>query len=241
MKNLSFFLLFVVCTCLAGTNNVFAQKREFLPYKGKVTDLKGAPLKGVYIYVPGTYHRGTVTNPDGDFLIEAKDKESICFSYVGMKDILMQLDKNKTSGLHVKMEQAIFQLSDVIISKTQTVKVKDVEDIPDECYCIIEKGPEFPGGMSRLNNYVEENLHYPDEAFQAGEEGQVTVEFTINREGYVCNAQVTKSVSDSLDKEALRIVESLPRWSPAVHRGFPIEVRISLPIDFVIPLEYKVG
>ena len=72
-----------------------------------------------------------------------------------------------------------------------------------------------------------------------GEEGQVTIEFTIDPKGNVINAQVVKSVSAKLDKEALRIIESMPQWKPGMQRGRPVAVRMSVPIDFVIDQVYK--
>lgn len=239
MKCLSLILTFVVCTCLTSTNNVFAQARELQEFKGKVVNQQGVPLSFVHISVPGTL-RGTISIAEGNFHILAKDKETIRFSYVGMKDTLIQLDKNKTSELLVQMEQEILQLDDVRISKERIVEVEDIEDLPDDCYETIEQNPEFPGGRDSLNTYVKQNLQYPEEAFQAGEEGQVIIEFTIGKDGCVSNAQVTKSVSASLDKEALRIVRSFPRWTPGAQRGRPVEVRISLPIDFVIDLSHRV-
>ena len=81
---------------------------------------------------------------------------------------------------------------------------------------VIINNPDFPGGLSGLDEFIKKNIQYPEEAFQAGEEGQVTVEFTIDVNGYVSDAKVTKGVSASLDKEALRIIESMPRWKPGM-------------------------
>ncbi|MEI3444373.1 MAG: energy transducer TonB [Bacteroides thetaiotaomicron] len=65
------------------------------------------------------------------------------------------------------------------------------------------------------------------------------MEFTIDRKRNVINAQVVKSVSAKLDKEALRIIESMPQWKPGMQRGRPVAVRMSVPIDFVIDQVYK--
>ena len=90
------------------------------------------------------------------------------------------------------------------------------------------------------NKFLLEGKKCVEEAFQAGEEGQVTVEFTIDVNGYVSDAKVTKSVSASLDKEALRIIESMPRWKPGMQLGRPVAVCMSVPINFVIEQDYQV-
>lgn len=236
MKCLSLIFSFVVCICIANTNNVFAQKREFQQFKGKVTNLQGDPIFPVNIIIPGI-SRGTVSDKNGNFTIKAKNKETLRFSYIGMKDVLIQLNEDSLSELLVQMEPETYQLSDIIVEKKLTVHVND-EDMPDEyIFDIIECYPEFPGGLTRLKKFLKENLQYPEEAFQAGEEGQVTVDFTIDKSGNVSNARVTKSVSTALDKEALRIIQSLPRWKPGMQRGRPVEVHLSLPVDFVIYLD----
>jgi len=90
--------IFVVCICVANTNDVFAQKREFQQFTGKVINLKGEPVRSVSIYIPGI-GRGTISDLYGNFSIKAKHKETLRFSYIGMKDVLMQVDKDKSSGL----------------------------------------------------------------------------------------------------------------------------------------------
>ena len=85
MKRLSFILSFVVCICVANTNDVFAQKREFQQFTGKVINLKGEPVRNVSIYIPGA-DRSTSSDINGGFSIEAKHKETLHFSHIGMKD-----------------------------------------------------------------------------------------------------------------------------------------------------------
>ena len=198
MKRLSFILSFIVCICVANTNDVFSQKRELQQFKGKVTNLQGEPVRAVSIYIPGT-GRYTSSDMNGDFSVEAKHKETLRFSHIGMKDVLIQLDKDFPSELLVRMKPDTFQINNIFIQKKQIIKVK----------------PE-------------------------GEEGQVTVEFTIDVNGYVSDAKVTKSVSASLDKEALRIIESMPRWKSGMQLGRPVAVRMSVPINFVIEQDYQV-
>ncbi len=215
MKRLSFILSFIVCICVANTNDVFSQKRELQQFKGKVTNQEGEPVPYVSIYVPGT-GRETSSDMSGNFSIKAKHKETVYFRYIGMKDVQIQLDKNNPSEILVQIKPDTFRLDNVI-----------------------EHSPDFPGGLSGLREYLKKSIQYPKKAFRAGEEGQVTIEFTIDPKGNVINAQVVKSVSAKLDKEALRIIESMPQWKPGMQRGRPVAVRMSVPIDFVIDQVYK--
>ena len=239
MKRLSFILSFVVCICVANTNDEFAQKREFQQFTGKVINLKGEPVRNVSIYIPGA-DRSTSSDINGGFSIEAKHKETLHFSHIGMKDVLLQLNKDFPSELFVRMEPDTFQIHNIFIRKKQVIKVKP-EDMPEQTLInVIINNPDFPGGLSGLDEFIKKNIQYPEEAFQAGEEGQVTVEFTIDVNGYVSDAKVTKSVSASLDKEALRIIESMPRWKPGMQLGRPVAVCMSVPINFVIEQDYQV-
>ena len=239
MKRLSFILSFIVCICVANTNDVFSQKRELQQFKGKVTNLQGEPVRAVSIYIPGT-GRYTSSDMNGDFSVEAKHKETLRFSHIGMKDVLIQLDKDFPSELLVRMKPDTFQINNIFIQKKQIIKVKP-EDMPEQTMInFIINGPDFPGGLSGFDEFIKKNIQYPEEAFQAGEEGQVTVEFTIDVNGYVSDAKVTKSVCASLDKEALRIIESMPRWKSGMQLGRPVAVRMSVPINFVIEQDYQV-
>ncbi|UVV54085.1 TonB family protein [Bacteroides thetaiotaomicron] len=192
----------------------------------------------VSIYVPGT-GRETSSDMSGNFSIKAKHKETVYFRYIGMKDVQIQLDKDNPSEILVQIKPDTFRLDNVIIRKKQIIEVKP-EDIPNDIMItIIEHSPDFPGGLSGLREYLKKSIQYPKKAFRAGEEGQVTIEFTIDPKGNVINAQVVKSVSAKLDKEALRIIESMPQWKPGMQRGRPVAVRMSVPIDFVIDQVYK--
>ncbi len=103
-----------------------------------------------------------------------------------------------------------------------------VKDIPTKNAVL----PEFPGGMEQLMMWLASNLRYPKEAHDKNIEGKVVVSFTITKEGKVRDASVAKSVSPSLDAEALRIVGAMPDWTPGKVEGENIDCSFSLPINF---------
>jgi len=99
-------------------------------------------------------------------------------------------------------------------------------------YTVIEQMPQFPGGDNALINFVGRSIIYPMEAFENSEQGKVVVRFVVNTEGKVEKAQVIRSVSPSVDKEALRVINILPAFIPGKQNGKVVNVYYTLPITF---------
>lgn len=99
-------------------------------------------------------------------------------------------------------------------------------------YTTVEKMPEFPGGVTALMDYINNNLRYPSDAEEAEMQGRVIVEYVVNKDGSISDAKVTKRVFPSLDEEALRVVKRMPRWRPGEQKGEKVRVKFTLPISF---------
>lgn len=99
----------------------------------------------------------------------------------------------------------------------------------------VDKQPEFPGGTEAMYKYIGEQVRYPDDAQKAGVEGKVFIEFVIGADGKVGNVQVKRGVHASLDKEAARVVSSMPDWKPGEKDGKKVAVRYILPMNFQLP------
>ena len=84
----------------------------------------------------------------------------------------------------------------------------------EEVYIIVEQMPGFPGGEEALLKYISDHIEYPTMAVERGIEGRVTVRFVVNKDGYVQDVTVIRGVHELLDKEAVRVIQSLPRWNP---------------------------
>jgi len=93
---------------------------------------------------------------------------------------------------------------------------------------VVEEAPSFRGGEKGLQEYIEKNLRYPDECMQ----GRVVVSFTIEKDGSITDAKVVKSVSEGADKEALRLVNNMPKWKPGKQLGKAVSTKYTLPIEF---------
>lgn len=105
----------------------------------------------------------------------------------------------------------------------------------NEVLQVVDEMPEYPGGIGSLMKYLSENIKYPPRALQEGREGRVIIQFVINRDGSVVEAKVRNSVYSDLDEEALRVVNSMPKWKPGKHKGKFVRVKFNLPITFKIP------
>jgi protein TonB len=94
--------------------------------------------------------------------------------------------------------------------------------------------PEFPGGEAALRKYIANSIKYPVIAQENGIQGKVFVTFVVDKDGSITQAKVVRGVDPSLDKEALRVVNSLPKWVPGRQRGNPVKVSYTVPISFVL-------
>ncbi|XZF16575.1 TonB family protein [Chitinophagaceae bacterium MMS25-I14] len=96
----------------------------------------------------------------------------------------------------------------------------------------VEKMPEFPGGKEGLNRFLMQNMTYPMEEREAGRQGVVAVRFTIDENGVPGDFDVVKSVSPGCNMEVLRVLTSMPAWSPGIYKGKPIKVYYTIPFTF---------
>lgn len=99
-------------------------------------------------------------------------------------------------------------------------------------YDVCERMPSFPDGMSQLMSFMQKNLRYPVDAVKDRIQGRVILTFTVEKDGRLTDIKVAKSISPSLDKEALRMVKSMPRWIPGMQDGKKVRAKYTLPISF---------
>ena len=103
---------------------------------------------------------------------------------------------------------------------------------PEGVFDVVEKMPEFPGGIGELMKFLSMTVKYPEAAEKAGTQGRVVVSFIVEKDGSVSNAKVQKSVSEELDAEALRVVNAMPKWTPGKQSGKAVRVKYTIPISF---------
>ena len=122
------------------------------------------------------------------------------------------------------------------IGNIQALHVAD-EDIPRDPN-VVEYMPEFPGGMKELMKFIQENIRYPKSAAKKGIEGRVICQFTIKKDGSIDHKSiiVTRGLHKSLDKEAVRIIKKIPKWTPGKNYK-----RENIDSKFVIPVKFKLN
>ena len=96
----------------------------------------------------------------------------------------------------------------------------------------VEKMPEFPGGQDALNRYLVRNIKYPLLAQENGIQGRVVCQFVVNSDGSIVDIAVVRGVEESLDKEAVRVIKSMPKWVPGRHGGKAVRVKFTQNIRF---------
>ncbi|MBL7970574.1 MAG: TonB family protein, partial [Prolixibacteraceae bacterium] len=104
-------------------------------------------------------------------------------------------------------------------------------------FMIVEEMPQFPGGIEALQLFAARTMKYPVIALENGIQGRVFVKFVVDKTGKVTKAKVDRGVDPSIDKEAVRIVESMPAWTPGKQHGQAVDVAYTIPIDFKLPAE----
>lgn len=109
---------------------------------------------------------------------------------------------------------------------------EEEEESSQQIFTVVEVMPEFPGGDGELLKFIGKSIRYPVIAQENGIQGRVICAFVVNKDGTVVDAEVLRGVDQSLDKEALRVIGTMPKWSPGKQRGMPVRVKYTVPITF---------
>ena len=99
-------------------------------------------------------------------------------------------------------------------------------------FVTVEQMPTFPGGEVEMQKFIRDNLRYPVVAQEAGIQGRVTLRFVVSKTGAIENVTVVRGIDPSCDKEAVRVVKSMPKWIPGKQNGLNVPVYFNLPIQF---------
>ena len=118
---------------------------------------------------------------------------------------------------------------------TITTSVPEVPTEDNSLFKIVECMPEFPGGMKGCLDFIQTEMCYPEEAKKAGIQGRVILQFIIEKDGTHAQPRIVRSVHPLLDKEALRIIRQMPKWTPGKQDGKPQRVLYTIPISFRLP------
>lgn len=178
---------------------------------GILVDETGQPLIGASVVVKGGKER-TITDRKGTFSLEVPANAILRCSYQGREsqEVLAADMKNNT---HLSLS-----------SKSR--------EMNEQVFTVVEKMPSFPGGDAELLKYIATNIKYPKESQDNGEQGRVICSFIVGRDGSVNNPEVLRGVTPLLNEEAVRVINTMPRWNPGMQRGKAVAVKYTVPITF---------
>lgn len=121
---------------------------------------------------------------------------------------------------------------DIITMPIPPQEKEDTKDNSNEIHRVVEQKPDFPGGYNELMKYLGSNLRYPVPAIEQGVEGKVTVQFVVSKTGKISGVKILQSLHPLCDKEAERLIKSMPDWIPGKQNGNPVNVYYTIPIRF---------
>ena len=173
---------------------------------------------------------GDVLAPEPDTM-KAEEKKTAC-----KKDELLEIVggiEDEDSWIEGEMPEITTGEDEEGVTEGYVApEMGEVEDPETVVYQIVEQMPAFPGGVAKLFEFISKNTHYPQEAKEKGIQGRVFIGFIVEKDGSISNVRNLRGVDSELDAEAIRVVESMPRWKPGMHRGEPVRVSYQIPIVF---------
>ena len=138
-------------------------------------------------------------------------------------------DNVETESIDINTEDD--KETEVVIAAPVEAPVEEEEE--EVVFVVVESMPEFPGGQQALFKYLSDNIKYPVIAQENGIQGRVICQFTVNKDGSIVDIEVVRSGGDpSLDKEAVRVIKTMPKWKPGKQRGKPVRVKFTVPVSF---------
>lgn len=157
--------------------------------------------------------------------------------YIKIDNVKMKEEKItwQTNPDGVILEDLFFQLQSDSLKYDELVNWNpNEESVYNEVNEIdkVDEKPSFPGGESAMKSYLNSNVKYPAVAQENGVQGRVIVESIIEKDGSMSDVKVIRSVDPSLDREALRVVKAMPKWTPAKLKGIPVRTKCTTPVVF---------
>lgn len=138
-------------------------------------------------------------------------------------------DEKEVAHVEINTEET----QEEVIIAPPVEEVKEEEEEEQVVFVVVETMPEFPGGQAALFKYLSENVKYPVIAQENGIQGRVICQFVVNKDGSIVDVEVVRSGGDaSLDKEAVRVIKSMPKWNPGKQRGKAVRVKYTVPVNF---------
>ena len=228
-----------------GISSVDARKK--VKVSGKIVDAKsGKPLSGVNVFVMKSGNPrilGGVVSEKGKFSLDTYEGNVLKFSFVGMQEFSVIVPEGGAKSMTIALSEAVLDFPEMSVVGYAPQEETDAaaDEAPkevmsntgkEESFFVVERMPEYPGGMGECYRFFSQNIKYPTAASKAGIQGKVIVEFLVEKDGSIVDITVKQGVNPELDAEAVRVVGLMPKWKPGEQRGEPVSVRYTMPIAF---------
>ena len=183
-------------------------------------------------------------------LAHTKKETGLCnnfnVSHLKRRIIMMNKKRTRTAGrikyaLFAPLAAALLLASNISCVSTEkneeelsatSEESRAIKAPEGEIYQVVEEMPEFPGGMGECMKFIGKNIKYPAEAIEKGIQGRVIIQMVVTKEGDIAEAKVVRSIDPLLDAEALRVINSMPKWKPGKQKGEAVNVKYTIPVMF---------
>ena len=139
-------------------------------------------------------------------------------------------------ALFAPLAAALLMVSNISCTSTENKKdsteATESRAVEGEVFQVVEEMPEFPGGMGECMKFLSKNIKFPAQAAENGIQGRVIIQMVVTKEGDIAEAKVVRGVDPLLDAEALRVINSMPKWKPGKQRGEAVNVKYTIPVMF---------
>ena len=190
---------------------------------GRVLNDKGVPLPGAIVLVKGTASAAT-TNSVGEFLLTSAEESPVLeFSCLGYQTRAVPTQDLTPVNVTLYPLGTLVPIND---------RENSADPVSSPVLVTADVLPAFPGGDKAYRSFMLQNAKYPEAAKQQKLSGTVYVSFVVDETGHILNTQILKGVGQSLDEEALRLVRTMPWWTPGLVSGKPVRVASTLRISF---------
>ena len=195
---------------LAEKKEAKVEKKE----EPKIEKIEVEKVKSSVKFVPPVIKKDSEVKPEEE--LKSQEELNKTNTAIGAFDVK---GNDEAAGEVLKAKEVIAQPEP---PKEEETKVFDV----------VEQMPSFPGGPSALMQFLSSNIKYPVVAEENGVQGRVVCTFVVEKDGSITDVRVIKSVDPSLDKEAMRVVKSMPKWIPGKQNGSAVRVKYTVPVTF---------
>ena len=182
--------------------------------KGRVLDEEySSGIIGANVLIKGSTI-GTVTDEEGRFELPVEAGNVLQISFAGYKTVEVKVSADEKE-------------QDIVI-----VMSREKPSAGGQVFQIAEEMPSFPGGIDECMRYIARHVKYPAISIENGAQGIVSVRFIIEKDGSISNPKIAQGVDEYLDKEAMRVIMSMPKWKPGKQRGVAVRTQFTLPVKF---------